>query len=315
MRCLHSLDTRPWYNIAAEEYLLRKQEEDVFLVYRNDTSVILGKHQNAYAETNYPFLHQHSIPLIRRISGGGTVFHDAGNLNYTLIRRGESGKLIDFEGHSRIIIDFLKTYGLTARFEGKNDLKIDGLKFSGNAEHVFKDRVLHHGTLLFEASLDLLHAVLKTSPNTYSSRAVASNPGRVMNLREVLPEEPIDSFSEKLLLFAGQYYGCLEMEEWHPGKQPEIQALAEDKYKSWEWNIAYAPAYTFSGKLPVSGRYVPFSLEVNKGWIEEVILPEAAALAKALKGKPHRYEVISEMLKKVFPVADDLQAMTDAFFW
>ena len=152
----------------------------------NDPSVIIGKHQAAHREVNTKFVTENKIPVIRRISGGGTVFHDQGNLNFTFIRQSEEGKQVDFRKYTRPVIDFLVSLGIDAKFEGKNDIKVDGLKISGNAEHVHRNRVLHHGTLLFSSSIDMLRNSIRTDKSCYTTRAVGSNPSSVMNLSEKL---------------------------------------------------------------------------------------------------------------------------------
>jgi len=166
--------TDPWFNIAAEEYFLKNFQEDIFMLWQNEASIIVGKHQNTLAEINYPYVKENGIPVIRRISGGGTVFHDLGNLNFTFIQNGEKGKLVDFRKFTDPILAVLNKMGVPAVFEGKNDLRVDGLKISGNAEHVFKNRVLHHGTLLFSSVLNDLGKALKVKTDRFTDKAVKS---------------------------------------------------------------------------------------------------------------------------------------------
>ena len=182
---LINLETHdPFFNLALEEVLLKSRQEDYLILYINDPSVIIGKHQAAHREVNTKFITENKIPVIRRISGGGTVFHDRGNLNFTFIRQSEEGKQIDFRKYTKPVIDFLVSLGIDARFEGKNDIKVDGLKISGNAEHVYRNRVLHHGTLLFSSSIHMLKNSIRSDKSCYTTRAVDSNPASVMNLNE-----------------------------------------------------------------------------------------------------------------------------------
>ena len=151
MLCLNLESTDPYFNLAVDEYLLKNRKEDFLILGINDTSVIIGKHQVAHRESATKFVTQNNIPVIRRISGGGTVYHDNGNLNFSFILKSEQGKQVDFRKYTLPVISFLASLGVDAKFEGKNDLKVNGLKISGNAEHVYHDRVLHHGTLLFNS--------------------------------------------------------------------------------------------------------------------------------------------------------------------
>ena len=136
MYCIIS-DTRdPYFNLATEEYLMKHSEEDIFLLWQSELCVVVGKHQNTYAEINYPFIREHNIKVARRLSGGGTVFHDRGNLNFTFIRNGEPGKLVDFRRFVSPVIEMLQQLNVHAVMGGKNDILVDGKKISGNAEHV-----------------------------------------------------------------------------------------------------------------------------------------------------------------------------------
>jgi lipoate-protein ligase A len=161
MLCINLPTHDPYFNLATEEYLLRSGKENYFLVSVNDPSVIIGKHQIANAESAVQYVTENNIPVIRRISGGGTVYHDEGNLNFTFIGNSTSGHQIDFKKHTEPIIDFLESKNVNAEFYGKNQINADGIKISGNAEHIYKNRVLHHGTLLYCTSLEKLHNSIK----------------------------------------------------------------------------------------------------------------------------------------------------------
>ena len=136
MICIQDTQTDPYFNLAAEEYVLKNFSDDVFMLWRNDNAIIVGKHQNTLSEINLDYVKEKGIKVVRRISGGGAVFHDLGNLNFTFIRTGEEGNLVDFKRFTLPIIEVLQKMGVDAKFEGRNDLTIEGKKFSGNAEHV-----------------------------------------------------------------------------------------------------------------------------------------------------------------------------------
>jgi lipoate-protein ligase A len=200
MLILAPATTNPYTNLATEEYLLKNSPSDIFMLWRSQPAVIVGKHQNAMAEINYHFVRENGIPVIRRLSGGGTVYHDLGNLNYTFIMNGTEGNLVNFRRFAQPIIDVLHGVGVDARLEGKNDLRVNGKKISGNAEHVYKNRVLHHGTLLVESNLVNLGMALKAPTNRYSDRAVQSIRSVVANLNDYL-DRPVtaDDMANRIL--------------------------------------------------------------------------------------------------------------------
>ena len=153
MLCIISPYTSPYFNLAAEEYLLKCFQEDVFLLYRNIPSIVVGKHQNTLAEINLPFVQEQDILVARRISGGGTVFHDLGNLNFAFFTTGKEGDLVNYKRATMPIIEALGKMGLEAKLGQRNELLLKKLKISGTASHVWKKRVLHHGTLLFSSEI------------------------------------------------------------------------------------------------------------------------------------------------------------------
>jgi lipoate---protein ligase len=186
MLCINNLSTEPYFNMALEEHLLRNFSANIFMLWRNNNAIVVGKHQNTLAEINLDFVKQQNIKVVRRLSGGGTVFHDLGNLNFTFIENGEGEELINFRKYTQPILDVLAQLGVEARFEGRNDLTINGLKFSGNAEHVFRKRTLHHGTLLFSSQISDLTQALNVDPEKFKDKAVKSVRSRVTNISDHL---------------------------------------------------------------------------------------------------------------------------------
>jgi lipoate-protein ligase A len=302
MYCIILESHNAFFNLAIEEVLLKNSIQEFLILGINDPTLIIGKHQSAHREVNTKFITENNIPVIRRISGGGTVFHDNGNLNFTFIRQSEEGKQIDFRKHTRPVISFLSTLGIEALFEGKNDLRVNGLKVSGNAEHVHRNRILHHGTLLFSTSLDMLGNSLRKDKSCYSSRAVESNPSSVMNLREELPEvRDIYEFRAAMKDFLMMSIPDMERYELTHKEHNEAESLAESKYKSWEWNWAYGPEYHFSNQFILKEKEVSCRLFVKDGIIRECELSGQTPLVttgKKLNGCRHMVEDMLDIFRK-----------------
>lgn len=299
MYLLISNSEDPCVNLATEEYLLKNSGENVILLYRNQNCLVVGKHQNAMAEINYRFIHENNIPVIRRISGGGTVYHDAGNINFTFIRNGEEGNLVNFKAFIGPVAAFLVQKGIPAEIGPRNDILIQGLKVSGNAEHIFKKRTLHHGTLLFSSTLANLGNALKVEPEKYTDRAVKSVRSKVTNIRGYLEaEETADDFFASLARYFSGYYnsGVLTLDE---EASSQIQLSAETKYKDWLWNFGYSPAYTFRNSLKNESLSLSIELQVEKGLIinanlegnvDRSILTD---LQLSLINQPHSFQALS----------------------
>lgn len=191
----------PYYNLACEEYLFYQSQEDVFMLWQNEPTVVLGKNQNIYAEVDPDYTENHGIHVVRRITGGGAVYHDEGNVNYTFITSREKAQVLDFAYFTAPIRAALEHWGVKAELSGRNDLLVDGLKFSGNAQHATKERILHHGTLLFDSDLSVLSKVLKPDNEKLKSKGIASVRSRVTNLRPLLPEMTVEEFIEGIASF------------------------------------------------------------------------------------------------------------------
>src|SRR5699024_1426271 len=164
MLCIYHESTDPYFNVATDEYILKYLQEDCFMLWRNDNAIIIGQYQNALAEINYDYVKAHDIKVVRRLSGGGAVYHDLGNLNFSFTKSGKDSNLSDFEKFTRPIVEVLQSFGVNAQFEGKNDITIDGKKISGNAAHIYKNKILHHGTLLFSSEMRNVAEALKINP-------------------------------------------------------------------------------------------------------------------------------------------------------
>ncbi|MBA7525299.1 Lipoate-protein ligase LplJ [subsurface metagenome] len=240
MHCIINNNTDPYFNIASEEYFLKNFSWDCFLLYRNLPCVIIGKHQNTFSEINSEFIRKNNIKVIRRISGGGTVYHDLGNLNFTFIMNSKYGELVDFKKYTKPIIEILRDLSINAKFEGHNSLTINGKKISGNAEHICKNRVLHHGTLLFSAEIKNLVRALYADTHKYSDRAVKSVRSHVTNISDHLKTGlNIIEFRDKILDYILSNFPGASLYELTEQDEEKIRELVEKKYSDWNWNFGF----------------------------------------------------------------------------
>lgn len=299
MHSFYSEQFDPYYHLATEEYLLKYTDCEWFVLWVSTAAVVVGKHQNVLAEINVPYVRAQNIAVCRRLSGGGTVFHDRGNLNFTFIRQGEKERMIDFARHLEPVLAFLQSCGIDARFSGRNDLLINGLKVSGNAEHVFRNRVLHHGTLLFDADLTHLGVSLRSNAQFYEDRAVKSVRSRVANIVDFLPESlTIEAFKSKMADYMNSYFQALPFALSGDDREA-IGKLADEKYRQWDWIYGYSPRYVFRRSLFFLSDDIVIEAEVVKGLFSKLRIEAcyadagfATAVCDSLAGKRHFVEDI-----------------------
>ncbi len=260
----------PAFNLATEEYLLRHTEEDAFFLYVNKPSIIVGKHQNALAEINFEFTREHHIPVFRRLSGGGTVYHDLNNLNFCFIRSGKKGQLVNFALYSQPILEALENLGIKAHFGKRHDIQIDNKKISGNASHVYKNRVMHHGTLLFNSQLDVLNNALKTNPLNFKDKAVKSVRSEVTNIINYTNNVDFKEFTQYIFNYLLNYFEDSQSSTLDVAAIEQINGLVKDKFTTNEWNYGYSPNYSFKKRIKTSNSdRINVALNVSKGIISE----------------------------------------------
>ncbi len=304
MLCITRHETDPYFNLAAEEYVMDHFDRDCFMLWRNAPAIIVGRHQNTLAEINHDYVRQHNIPVVRRMSGGGAVFHDLGNLNFTFIAAGDANTQVDFRRFTRPILDALRGLGVDARFEGRNDLTIDGRKFSGNAEYIHKGRILHHGTLLFSAQMADVAAALRPDPAKFADKAVKSVRSRVTNISEHLPQPmTVLEFRDCLMEYVMAETPDAEAYTFTATDRAAIERLRDTKYATWEWNYGHSPRYNFNKRLRTTGGTVEVTLDVADGIIRAARFygdyftrRDPAELAAALVGATHREDELRERL-------------------
>ncbi len=303
----------PCFNLAAEEYLFRRFSDEIVFLYINSPSVIIGKHQNAYEEINLKYIITNNIPVIRRISGGGSVFHDLGNLNFTFIGNKREGSQINFAEQTRPIIAFLEEKGLKPWLGDKNEIRVGDWKFSGNAEHIFKSRVLHHGTLLFSSQLSQLGEALRRGDGVYHSRAVKSNRTNVGNLAPHLKDiNDIMEFKDELGAMIMLSRPDISVYKLSQEDRLEVNKLVQEKYSKDIWNFSYGPDYSFKNTFLFDGSSIELAMEIKKGRITDIKVSGNSELEKAankLIDTEHLYKTIKDVLISAMPEANDKLAM------
>jgi lipoate---protein ligase len=269
MQCFISPIKNIYFNLALEDYLLMHGEQDFFVLWQSSPAVVVGKHQNTLAEINYRFVRENHIQVARRLSGGGTVFHDEGNLNFTYVSNGEAGKLVDFRRFIEPVIGFLHSLGISAQQGIKNEILAGGRKISGNAEHVYKNRVLHHGTLLFHSNLHLLRESIRVVPGKYTDKAVQSNRSEVINIAELLDGSmDILTFSRHFLDYMLEWYGGNRM-RLNPEMQLAVENLASSRYRTWGWIYGWSPDYELHNVYRSGDVSIGIYLKVHRGIITD----------------------------------------------
>ncbi|HIZ86014.1 MAG TPA: lipoate--protein ligase [Candidatus Coprenecus stercoravium] len=310
--CFIDTATDPFWNLAAEEYLLTKVDRPVFRLWRNAPSVIVGRYQNALAEINSDYVRTHGIPVVRRLTGGGAVFHDLGNVNYTFIDRKVPGEdtAAMFRRFTAPVIDALRGLGVDASLQGRNDLVIDGRKFSGNAVCVHGDRVLQHGTLLFSASVADLSGALNTRPEKFIGKSVQSNRSRVTNISDHLPIPML--VTEFISYMQARMAGSTgtEVRSYTTEEKAEIDSLRQSKYSTWQWNFGSSPRYGLNQIRKFQSGLIEISADVCGGIIRTCSIRgdyfftrPTEEVEQALAGVPHTHTAVLSALSAL-PLSD-----------
>jgi len=258
--------TNPYFNTALEEYYLKNFEDNCFIVWQNSPSVIVGKHQNAYSEIDYSFINENKIDVVRRITGGGAVYHDLGNINYSFITKAESTKKINFALYLEPIKNCLNKLGLDITTNTKNGLYCNNKKIGGTAAHLFKDKTIHHGTLLFSANLSNLEMALVHKNDLYFDKSIKSVHDVVTNIvDEVKLNISIGEFKTLLVKNISDYFNVTKKHKITNYENLKIKELENIKYRTWEWNFGYSPDYTLKNTFTKKG--LTLNLNVKNGKI------------------------------------------------
>jgi lipoate-protein ligase A len=241
------------------------------MLWINKPSILLGRNQNALAEINLEYVKANDITIVRRPSGGGAVFNDFGNMNYTFISSLDEGGFADFKKFAYPIIEGLRNLSINAEFSGRNDITIEGKKISGTAQYRLKNRVIHHGTLLYSTSILNLSRALNVRPIKLESKGVSSVASRVTNISEYLKEPmPLKEFREYLTNFVIGMFEDSKFYEFTKEDLEDIERLVKEKYETWDWNFGKSPQFSLHNERKYDGGILETSLNIDKGIIREV---------------------------------------------
>ena len=306
------LETRshdPAYNLAFEETVLRRRTQGEYLIlWQNENTVVVGQNQNTAEEIDRDFVQRRQIHVVRRMTGGGAVYHDLGNLNYSFIADAGQAEELTLERFTRPVVEALRGLGLEAEASGRNDILVQGRKVSGTAQRLMGGRILYHGCLLFDADPSMVAGALRAAPEKFTSKSTKSVRSRVGNVRDFLKEDmTLPQFWDYLknaLASGGLTETALTAEEL-----AEVQALKEDKYDTWQWNWGRSPKYAMKNRRRFPGGTLETRLNAEKGHIADIVfygdflsVAPLTELTAALEGCPLRREALRAVLER-FDVA------------
>ncbi len=297
------------FNIASEEYAFKKllDEDMIFMLWINKPSIIVGRHQNTIEEINRDYVKENGIEVVRRISGGGAVYHDYNNLNYTIISKESEDKAFDFKSFSVPVIKTLESLGVKAEFTGRNDLEIDGKKFCGNAQAYINGRIMHHGCLLFDVDLSVLAKALKVSKDKIESKGVKSVRARVTNIVNELPEKiDVIQFRDLLLEYMKKEYPEIHEYKFNEEDIKEIEKSRKEKFGNWDWNYGKSPEYNITrshkfekGKIEIYANVIESKIDNIKIYGDFFGIEDVSAVEDILKGIKYEREDVLKVLNSI----------------
>ena len=263
--------TDPYFNLAAEQYLLDTKQGDIFMLWRNERAVIIGKNQNAYSELDIDYVEKENIKVVRRLTGGGAVFHDIGNINFSFIVSGEENATLDFVRFTKPIIEAIEDLGVKdISLSGRNDILIEGKKISGNAQSCYNNKTLHHGTLLYSSDLSMLSGALKVDEEKIKSKGIKSVRNRVANIKDyILQDMDTKEFMDYLESYVSKKHNC-EIVDFTEEDIKAIQDLADEKYSTWDWNFGKSKEFSTQKRKRYPFGDVAVNLTAENGIIKQV---------------------------------------------
>lgn len=297
----------PFFNHAAEEYVMKNFDDEAFILWINRPSILIGKNQNTLSEINMDYVLDNNIEVVRRLSGGGTVYNDLGNMNYTFItyKNSNDNKLENgFKKFALPVIKALQSLGIDAQFSGRNDITIEGKKFSGNAQYSRKDKLLHHGTIMYDCDMNKLSKALRPKPIKFKDKSVKSVSSRVTNIASHMKKEmSVAEFREYLKNYIINYNNIETIYKFNDKDLEEIDKIVQTRFGTWEWNYGKSPIYKFENSVKYKSGIVEYSLNVENGIIEGIAIygdffgtRDIKELLSLLKGVRHDKESLLERL-------------------
>lgn len=272
MKYIINTNTNPYFNLALDEYAMKHidEKEDFFFLWQNEPAVIIGKNQTTIEEVNMKVVTEQGIKVARRVSGGGAVYHDFGNLNFTFIINVDDPKKVNFKKYVQPMIDALNSLGIKAYASGRNDILIDGLKMSGNAQRFANGKLMHHGTIMFDVNIEDLVTALTVDESKIISKGVKSVRSRVTNIKEHLPEgTTLEMFWEQLHYYLSNKGQDSEI-VLEPKQIEEIEYIASTRFASWDWIFGKSPEFELKNSKRFTGGKVECLLKVDEGTISEI---------------------------------------------
>ncbi len=300
-------NTNPYFNLASEEYLLKQTNGYYIYLWVNAPAVIVGVNQNALEEVNLAFTAQNDIKVIRRLTGGGAVYHDLGNLCYTIIAPYNQSEN-SYKKFTLPVIEYLKDLGVEAEFSGRNDILVDGKKISGNAQTVYNDRVMVHGTLLFDSDISVLEKALNPNKLKMQSKGIKSVKSRVTTLRERLNMSLTEfkkGLRDKFLTISSPY-------EFSESDLVAIDKLVKEKYSTPEWNIGYSPKGSVAFERKFDFGVLKFTFDLIDGKVQNAFISGdffgkkgIDEFAKSLNGKEFSYREMNNAFSVISEYIDN----------
>ncbi|TYO51882.1 MULTISPECIES: lipoate--protein ligase [Bacillus] len=297
----------PMINLAIEEYCLKylDPEETYLLFYINQPSIIIGKNQNTIEEINTKYVEDNRIKVVRRLSGGGAVYHDKGNLNFSFITKDDGDSFHNFKKFTEPVIKALEKLGVKAELSGRNDIMADGRKISGNAQFATRGRIFSHGTLLFDSEIEHVVSALNVKKEKIESKGIKSIRSRVANISELMDQKmTTEEFRKILLSYIFDTNGDVPEYQLTEKDWEKIHEISRDRYQKWEWNYGRSPKFNLQHSKRFPAGSIDLRLEVKKGIIQDCKIfgdffgvGDIADIEKRLIGQQYDRKTISDVLE------------------
>ena len=269
---IESPSNDPYFNLSLEQYVFdnMSKNNEYFMLWQNDNAIIVGKHQNTIGEINQEYVNEKGISVVRRLSGGGAVYHDLGNLNFTFIVDDGDISKFDFSQFCTPIVKALSKLNVQAEVNGRNDITINGKKFSGNSQYSKKNRIMHHGTIMYDSDISVVASSLKVSKDKIESKGIKSVKSRVTNVKEYMDKDiPIDEFKKLLLKYMFEDSDITEYKLTDEDIK-NIHKIKKERYDTWDWNFGSSPKYNILKERRFDGcGKIEVYMEVKDGIIKD----------------------------------------------